>query len=68
MLDAVVWITVAFVLGLAARQLGLPPLVGYLLAGFALHTAGAEQEPLVAQLSDLGAHDERVTVYSPSFM
>jgi predicted Kef-type K+ transport protein len=54
MLDAVVWITVAFALGLAARQLGLPPLVGYLLAGFALHTAGAEQAPLVAQLSDLG--------------
>ncbi|NHB77571.1 cation:proton antiporter domain-containing protein [Rhodobacter calidifons] len=30
----------AFVFGLAVRQVGLPPLVGFLLAGFAIHAAG----------------------------
>jgi predicted Kef-type K+ transport protein len=30
------WIAFAFVMGLAARAIGLPPLVGYLAAGFAL--------------------------------
>jgi predicted Kef-type K+ transport protein len=34
----VIWITVAYCLGLAARPLGLPPLVGYLAAGFLLHS------------------------------
>jgi predicted Kef-type K+ transport protein len=34
----VIWISVAFVLGSLARFVGLPPLVGYLLAGFGLHT------------------------------
>ena len=36
----VLWISVAFLLGLVARLVGLPPLVGYLLAGFGLHAAG----------------------------
>ncbi len=30
------WIAFAFILGLAARAIGLPPLIGYLCAGFAL--------------------------------
>src|SRR3990167_11131935 len=30
------WIAFAFVMGLGARAIGLPPLVGYLAAGFAL--------------------------------
>lgn len=54
MLDAVVWITVAFALGILARQLGLPPLVGFLLAGFGLHVAGVGENALINQLSDLG--------------
>jgi predicted Kef-type K+ transport protein len=33
-------ITFAFVLGLAVRPLGLPPLVGFLAAGFAIHAVG----------------------------
>jgi predicted Kef-type K+ transport protein len=37
-----VWIAVAFVLGLGARQIGLPPLVGFLIAGFVLHAMGIE--------------------------
>ena len=32
-----VWIAAAFALGLLARQLGLPPLVGFLAAGFLLN-------------------------------
>ncbi len=31
------WISLAFVLGLGLRQIGLPPLVGYLAAGFVLN-------------------------------
>ncbi|MGB5833357.1 MAG: cation:proton antiporter family protein [Thiohalocapsa sp.] len=54
MLDAVVWITVAFALGILARQVGLPPLVGYLLAGFGLHVAGVGENALIDQLSSLG--------------
>src|SRR3990167_1204898 len=34
------WIAFAFVMGLAIRGIGLPPLVGYLAAGFALATFG----------------------------
>ncbi len=37
------WIAFAFILGIAVRPLGLPPLVGFLLAGFALN---ALQAPL----------------------
>lgn len=41
MIEAV-WIAVAFVLGLIMRQAGLPPLIGYLAAGFALAAFGEE--------------------------
>ncbi len=33
----IIAIAIAYILGLAARAVGLPPLVGYLLAGFAEH-------------------------------
>ncbi len=33
-------IIIAFALGFAARQVGLPPLVGYLVAGFLIKAAG----------------------------
>ena len=36
----VISITFAFFFGLAVRQLGLPPLVGFLAAGFAINLAG----------------------------
>jgi len=54
MLDAIVWITVAFALGILARQVGLPPLVGFLLAGFGLQAAGVGENALIDQLSELG--------------
>ncbi len=49
-----VWLTVALVLGLAARSLGLPPLVGFLLAGFALDAVGAQAGEMLGQVADLG--------------
>ena len=39
MLEAV-WIACAFTLGLSVRSVGLPPLVGYLVAGFAISGLG----------------------------
>ena len=47
-------IAVAFVLGFAALQIGLPPLVGFLVAGFALGGAGLEGGPMLSQIADLG--------------
>ena len=47
-------IAVAFVLGFAAQQIGLPPLVGFLVAGFALGAAGFDAGPMLSQIADLG--------------
>jgi glutathione-regulated potassium-efflux system ancillary protein KefC len=49
-----IWIAVAFTLGMAALQTGLPPLVGFLLAGFALNWAGAEGGKFLDEIADLG--------------
>jgi len=54
MFDAITWIAVAFAAGVGARQIGLPPLVGYLVAGFALHGLGAREGALITTLSELG--------------
>ena len=35
-------ILVAFIFGFGVYRLGLPPLVGYLIAGFALHALGVQ--------------------------
>ncbi|MDJ0989819.1 MAG: cation:proton antiporter [Desulfobacterales bacterium] len=48
------WISTAFLLGFAVRQIGLPPLVGFLLAGFALKALGVEGGPFLRDISDLG--------------
>jgi glutathione-regulated potassium-efflux system ancillary protein KefC len=50
----VVWITVTFSLGFLARLVGLPPLVGFLAAGFLLNTQGIDNGELLQKLSDLG--------------
>lgn len=49
-----IWILVAFLFGYGAKQLSLPPLVGYLLAGFILHGFGVEPEASLQGLADLG--------------
>lgn len=45
---------VAFACGLAVKTLNLPPLVGYLLAGFALHFFGVTPGAGLETLADLG--------------
>ncbi|MBK1647094.1 cation:proton antiporter family protein [Rhabdochromatium marinum] len=54
MAETIAWLASAFVCGLIARQLGLPPLVGYLVAGFGLQATGAEATELIDVLSALG--------------
>lgn len=49
-----IWILVAFLFGYGAKQLSLPPLVGYLLAGFILHGFGVEPEASLETLAELG--------------
>ena len=49
-----VFLAIAFVLGFTARQIGLPPLVGFLAAGFALNGLGFESGSLLGQFADLG--------------
>ncbi|MDX2481773.1 MAG: cation:proton antiporter [Desulfuromusa sp.] len=49
-----VFISVAFVLGFLARQVGLPPLVGFLAAGFALNGLGFEAGETLQTFADLG--------------
>jgi predicted Kef-type K+ transport protein len=49
-----VFLAIAFVLGFAARQIGLPPLVGFLAAGFALNGLGFAGGPALDQFADLG--------------
>lgn len=48
------WIGIAFAFGFAVKQIGLPPLVGYLIAGFALNFWGAESDSFLATIADLG--------------
>lgn len=48
------WIFTAFLFGFAATRLGLPPLVGYLAAGFVLHAMGVESGAAIQYIADLG--------------
>lgn len=47
-------ITVAFVCGLLARLIGLPPLIGFLAAGFIMRATGADASPDLEKLGDFG--------------
>ncbi len=48
------WLLVALVLGLFTQQIRLPPLIGFLFAGFALHAMGIEGGPELQKFADLG--------------
>ena len=48
------WIAIAFACGLAVKTIGLPPLVGFLVAGFVLNIAGAEGGEFLSVTADLG--------------
>ncbi len=48
------WIVFAFGFGFGVKQIGLPPLVGFLMAGFALHLFGVENSILLKYIADFG--------------
>ncbi|MHC4943749.1 MAG: cation:proton antiporter domain-containing protein [Planctomycetota bacterium] len=48
------WITIAFAFGFAARQVGLPPLVGFLAAGFTLNAFDVQGGEILEETADLG--------------
>jgi len=48
------WIVAAFVFGTAVSRIGLPPLVGYLLAGFALHGMDIAGGAVLERIADAG--------------
>ena len=50
----IAWLAVAFLLGLASRAAGLPPLVGFLAAGFVLNLFGVASGEMLEKLADLG--------------
>lgn len=49
-----IWVAVAFICGFLVKQIGLPPLIGYLAAGFGLHALGVQPDASLQTLSDLG--------------
>lgn len=53
-LGDVVWICIAFALGLVSRVVGLPPLVGFLATGFILKSYGFSGGEMLEKLADLG--------------
>lgn len=53
-LGDIVWLALAFALGLLSRVIGLPPLVGYLAAGFLLNGTGVVSGDVLQQFADLG--------------
>lgn len=48
------WIAIAFICGFAVKLIGLPPLVGFLFAGFMLNAMGAEGGDFLNTMADLG--------------
>ena len=50
----VLWIALAFIFGMVSRGAGLPPLVGFLAAGFILNAQGVANQEVFEKLADLG--------------
>jgi len=50
----IVAISSAFLLGLIARQFGMPPLVGYLIAGFVLYASGIRITETISDFAEMG--------------
>lgn len=48
------WLLIALILGFAAQQVRLPPLIGFLCAGFTLNAFGIEGGPILEKFADLG--------------
>jgi glutathione-regulated potassium-efflux system ancillary protein KefC len=49
-----IWILFAFVCGLAVKMINLPPLIGFLLAGFLLNYMGMEASSTLDSLANIG--------------
>ena len=49
-----IWILFAFVCGLAVKMINLPPLIGFLLAGFLLNYLGMEASSTLDSLANIG--------------
>lgn len=49
-----IWILIAFILGFIVKQIGLPPLIGFLIAGFALNYMGVENNETLQKIADFG--------------
>ena len=47
------WILIAFLIGFAVYQVGLPPLVGYLIAGFVLEAIGVEGGETLEEIANM---------------
>lgn len=50
----IIAIGIAFLFGLGARLTGLPPLVGYLIAGFVLYGAGMQATATLREFAEIG--------------
>lgn len=48
------WIAIAFACGMAVKAIGMPPLVGFLVAGFVLNLFGAQGGEFLSAVADLG--------------
>ncbi len=48
------WLAIAFLFGALSRGIGLPPLVGFLIAGFILHAFGSDAGDFLNEMADLG--------------
>ena len=49
-----IWIAIAFALGFLVKQIGLPPLIGFLAAGFVLNAMGLESTETLETVADYG--------------
>ena len=50
------WIAIAFLVGLAVKQFRLPPLIGFLAAGFLLSAMGVQNTDILYKLADIGVY------------
>ena len=48
------WLIFAFACGFGVKQFGMPPLIGYLAAGFLLNIYGVQMTPGLTEIADLG--------------
>ncbi len=48
------WVSSAYLAGLISSRLYVPPLVGYLVAGYALHAFGVQMDATLAHLANIG--------------